>query len=183
MVALDKLDESNHSLVEAKIPGISTLNNYKFVGGKLTAWRAYGIGSGKVIMKDLKTGSIKVACKLKYVHDRLFSFLLSIDYNYRWLNAQFSFRDFRAMAPKTNKRSKVTPTEESSSELQEEEEEASKLYSCPQDGCVKVFQRFVTRRNVFAACNAILIQRDLHVTSAKLYSRITQGKPAVFDGV
>ena len=51
------------------------------------------------------------------------------------------------MAPKTNKGSKVTPTEESSSELQEDDDKetaTSKLYSCPQDGCVKVFQRFVT---------------------------------------
>ena len=65
VVALEKLDESNHSLVEDKIPGISVLNNYKFVGTKLIAWRAYGIGSGNVIMKGLKTGNIKVACKSK----------------------------------------------------------------------------------------------------------------------
>jgi hypothetical protein len=76
-----------------------------------------------------------------------FNLLPFIDYNYIWLDAQFSSGDFRTMAPKTNKGSKVTPTEESSSELQEDDDKetaTSKLYSCPQDGCVKVFQRFVT---------------------------------------
>ena len=62
LLVIDKLDESNQNLVEPKIPGISTLNNYKFVDRKLTAWRAYGIGSGKVIMNDLKAGNIEVPC-------------------------------------------------------------------------------------------------------------------------
>lgn len=32
-----------------KIPGISKLNNFKFNSESITAWRAYGIGSGKDI--------------------------------------------------------------------------------------------------------------------------------------
>jgi len=32
-----------------KIPGISKLNNFKFNPESITAWRAYGIGSGKDI--------------------------------------------------------------------------------------------------------------------------------------
>jgi hypothetical protein len=55
VVAVDKLDEVN--LVNDKIPGISTLNNYKYIDKKLIAWRAYGIGRGKVVMKQLKTGN------------------------------------------------------------------------------------------------------------------------------
>ena len=39
------------------------------------------------------------------------------------------------------KKPKAAATEESISESQEEA--ASNLYSCPQDGCVKVFQRSV----------------------------------------
>lgn len=54
VAAVDRLDESN--LVGDKIPGISTLNNYKFIDKKLYAWRAYGIGSGKVVMEQLTTG-------------------------------------------------------------------------------------------------------------------------------
>ncbi len=53
---------------------------------------------------------------------------------------QFSPGDFRSMAVQT-KKPKAAATEESISESQEEA--ASNLYSCPQDGCVKVFQRSV----------------------------------------
>ena len=34
---------------QGKIPGINKLNNFKFDGNKITAWRAYGIGKGKEI--------------------------------------------------------------------------------------------------------------------------------------
>ena len=30
-----------------QIVGISKLNNFRFTGGKLTAWRAYAVGRGK----------------------------------------------------------------------------------------------------------------------------------------
>ena len=32
-----------------QIVGISKLNNFRFTGGKLTAWRAYAVGRGKLL--------------------------------------------------------------------------------------------------------------------------------------
>lgn len=49
VAAVDRLHKSN--LVWDKIPKISTLNSYKFIDKKLFAWRAYGIGKGKVVME------------------------------------------------------------------------------------------------------------------------------------
>ena len=44
------------TLQQQKIPGISKLNNFEFSDGKLVAWRAYSIGSGKRIVVDKVTG-------------------------------------------------------------------------------------------------------------------------------
>ena len=47
-VDLDSLEES--VIVELpKIVGISKLNNFRFTGGKLTTWRAYAVGRGKLL--------------------------------------------------------------------------------------------------------------------------------------
>lgn len=55
IAVVERVKETN--LIEDKIPGISMLNNYKFTDGKLHAWKAYGIGSGKVVKKELPTGN------------------------------------------------------------------------------------------------------------------------------
>ena len=44
------------TLQQQKIPGITKLNNFEFSDGKLVAWRAYSIGSGKRIVVDKVTG-------------------------------------------------------------------------------------------------------------------------------
>ena len=45
-VAIDSMEDF---VIEdaRKIPGISKMNNFKFNPKSITAWRAYGIGSGK----------------------------------------------------------------------------------------------------------------------------------------
>ena len=47
VVAIDSMEDL--SLMMQGIPGISKLNNFKFNPESITAWRAYGIGSGKDI--------------------------------------------------------------------------------------------------------------------------------------
>ena len=44
----DSLEESVTGELP-KIVGISQLNNFRFTGGKLTAWRAYAVGRGKLL--------------------------------------------------------------------------------------------------------------------------------------
>ena len=42
------VDERTHrDTFRGQIVGISKLNNFRFTGGKLTAWRAYAVGNGK----------------------------------------------------------------------------------------------------------------------------------------
>ena len=43
-------------LVLPKITGISKLNNFRFDDGKLLAWRAYAVGSGKLLNVAMDTG-------------------------------------------------------------------------------------------------------------------------------
>ena len=45
----DSLDEESMTGELPKIVGISKLNNFCFTGGKLTAWRAYAVGRGKLL--------------------------------------------------------------------------------------------------------------------------------------
>ena len=44
----DSLEESVTGELP-KIVGISKLNNFRFTDGKLTAWRAYAVGRGKLL--------------------------------------------------------------------------------------------------------------------------------------
>ena len=41
-----------------KIAGISKLNNFHFTGGKLIAWRAYAVGSGKLLDVAMNSGKV-----------------------------------------------------------------------------------------------------------------------------
>ena len=52
VAAVERLKEHDVS-VQQKIPGISKLNNFTFISGKLLARRAYGIGTGKEIAVNL----------------------------------------------------------------------------------------------------------------------------------
>ena len=44
----DSLEESTSGELP-KIAGKSKLNNFRLTGGKLTAWRAYAVGRGKLL--------------------------------------------------------------------------------------------------------------------------------------
>ena len=57
VAALKTIDESLPSHYHApKLPGINKYNNFRFSSGKLLAWRAYSIGSGKQIQVTLSSG-------------------------------------------------------------------------------------------------------------------------------
>lgn len=51
----DSLEESVSGELP-KIAGISKLNNFRFTGGKLIAWRAYAVGSGKLLDVTMNSG-------------------------------------------------------------------------------------------------------------------------------
>jgi len=54
VVAIDSVEDFVIDDVR-KIPGISKLNNFKFNPESITAWGAYGIGSGKDIRSEKKS--------------------------------------------------------------------------------------------------------------------------------
>ena len=56
IVAVERLEEHSLSIEKSKIPGISKLNNFRFIGGTLVTTRAYSVGKGKEIALNLSTG-------------------------------------------------------------------------------------------------------------------------------
>ncbi|CAH3164034.1 unnamed protein product, partial [Pocillopora meandrina] len=100
-----------------KITGINKLNNFEFKVEILVAWRAYGMGKGKEI--PLETTSEGY-----------------------WLSSEFSSGVFKPLSPKPTQSSKKQETEvEQDHDHTDNTNESSSVFTCPQDGCVKVFQR------------------------------------------
>ena len=56
IVVVERLEEHSLSIEKSKIPGISKLNNFRFIGGTLVTTRAYSVGKGKEIALNLSTG-------------------------------------------------------------------------------------------------------------------------------
>ncbi|KAL9954429.1 hypothetical protein ACROYT_G041966 [Oculina patagonica] len=108
----------NQTVEPQKISGISKLNNFQFTDGSFQAWRAYGIGSGKGI------GIENVS-----------------DVNYSWLSVLFSPGGFKAVSGRQTKPPKVQVTTDDQQQCASTESPQSSVFSCPKEGCVKVFQR------------------------------------------
>ena len=77
-----------------------------------------------------------------------------------WLSSEFSSGDFKPLSPKPTQSRKKQETEvEQVHDPTDNTNESSSVYTCPQDGCVKVFQRlsFVlagitkSRKNLFCS--------------------------------
>ncbi|XP_078368927.1 uncharacterized protein LOC144652746 [Oculina patagonica] len=138
-----------------KIPAISKLNDFEFIADAITAWRAYGIGEGKEITVE-KTSS---------------------DPCYSWLTSEFSPGGFKSLATKRFEKEK--PAEVVSENTHPGAEEATtSVFSCPQDGCVKVFQRLssLEKHLSLEQCTRSLEKRTL-LDLAKLgyKSRLEEG--------
>ncbi|XP_031565545.1 uncharacterized protein LOC116300759 [Actinia tenebrosa] len=105
---------ANSQETTQKIPSISKLNNFEFVSGeKIKVWRAYGIGTGKVlrIEKSSTTG------------------------------------EFKYFIPQATRKTQPETLTEPGAEQNVEPEDMSTdhtsqaLFSCPHDGCIRVFQK------------------------------------------
>ena len=67
-------------------------------------------------------------------------YILISDVSYSWLSASFSAGGFKAVSAKSPKQAKVQ-TATGDGQQHHEESPPSSVYSCPREGCIRVFQR------------------------------------------
>ncbi|PFX23928.1 LINE-1 retrotransposable element ORF2 protein [Stylophora pistillata] len=140
-----------------KISGMSKLNNFEFNPESITAWCAYEIGSGK----DIRIEKQSSEC------------------SYRWMGSAFSAGGFKS-------HSKKHPTQTESETI--EKLEVSKThkviagdetvaFACPQDGCVRVFQRYsaLEKHLTSEKCTKSLEKRSLRDLAKIAYKSALQG--------
>ena len=109
--------------VSAKLEGVSAISNIEYTEDHLRVWRAYGIGPGKIVPLS-KTG-IGNEMTIPDLSDDIAE------------SDQLSDAHFIPTKGKTRH-----PKESSLQQCQETADELSCLYSCPEEGCMKTYQRF-----------------------------------------
>ena len=108
-----------------KYDGISFLNNITFYSEEMRVWRAYGVGEGKVV--PYSNFPLKEVVQLPFF-DKTSDVAIS----------DLSFSD---LTPRRRQDAECTGGTVASAESNSETEEDT-LFTCPEDGCVKSFQRF-----------------------------------------
>ena len=128
----DKLDIPKSAPV--KWDGVSLINNIEYSNEGMRVWRSYAVGPGKFLPWS--------------------QFTLPESYSVPVLNILKEAKIPKAQFITITPRRKVTCTQqedvqlrsgmtEASNELSDEDQEChDKLFSCPEDGCIKSFQRF-----------------------------------------
>ena len=113
-----------------KIPGVSLISNIEYNDGSLTVWKAYGIGPGKCIgLSELTTPQVVQVPDLVKCDG---------DTAERMPNAYFIKVKSRPQ-PRTGVDSqRCSDTEEGPVG----DTSTVPLFSCPEEGCVKTYQRF-----------------------------------------
>lgn len=116
--------------LNVKIPGVSLISNIEYNDGSLTVWKAYGIGPGKCIrISELTTPQVvQVPDLVKFDGDTA----------ERMPNAHFIKVKSRPQ-PRTGADSQRCSVTE---EEPEGDSSTVPLFSCPEEGCVKTYQRF-----------------------------------------
>lgn len=110
--------------VSAKLEGVSAISNIEYRKDHLRVWRAYGIGPGKVVPLS-KTGIRNEMTIPDLDEDITESNQLS--------DAHFIPTKAKPLRPQKS----FSPQQ-----CQETADELSSLYSCPEEGCMKTYQRF-----------------------------------------
>ncbi|CAB4018789.1 Retrovirus-related Pol poly from transposon 412 [Paramuricea clavata] len=138
-----------------KIPGISKLNNIEFKGRNIVTWRAYDVGKGKRI-------------SLSKIQDITFN----------WITVGFSSGNFKLVksTAENTKRNQQPVTTEFEKAVQEEkaEDSESPIYSCPQEGCTRVFQRSsaLEKHLSLESCTSILEKQTMLDVAKEKYASL-----------
>ena len=125
------------STPHVKWDGVSLLNNFKYEENGIRAWRAFDVGPGKLLPWSQFEGVLQVPETLEVV-----------DPPSQKLSTKPSFKKVRHRH--VNKKSASDPDAASDANSQEQEdddgenEQASPLFPCPEEGCVKAYSRFLS---------------------------------------
>ena len=120
-----------------KWDGVSLLNNFKYEENRIRAWRAFNVGPGKLLPWSQFEGVLQVPETLEVV-----------DPPSQKLSTKPSFKKVRHRH--VNKKSASDPNAASDANSREQEdddgenEQASPLFPCPEEGCIKAYSRFVS---------------------------------------
>ena len=102
------------------------------------------------------------------------------DYSCHWIDAPFSFGHFKSLAAKAVSKKKNKNEKVKASEIEEDvdSEVEAEVYSCPQEGCVKVFQRLsnLERHLSFEKCEKVVERVSmLDLAKTKYASLLEEG--------
>ena len=120
-----------------KWDGVSLLNNFKYEENGIRTWRAFSVGPGKLIPWSQFEGVLQVPETLQLV-----------DPPSQKASTRPSFKSVRHRH--VNKKSASDSEAASDANNQEQEDDgsenegASLLFPCPEEGCVKAYSRFVS---------------------------------------
>ena len=139
-----------------KIDGISLLSNIEYSTQGIRAWRAYGIGEGKIVKPKPATltdslPEVVVLC----VHESSFS----------------------SVKHRTAKRDTGKAKTDQGNQPSVKQEEADGLFSCPEDGCEKTFLRHSSMlRHLDCGKHQFTLEREtLFDVSARKYADFLEG--------
>ncbi|XP_078372779.1 uncharacterized protein LOC144656433 [Oculina patagonica] len=143
------------SVLEQKIPGINKLNNFAFTDDGLLVYRAYGIGPGKSLSLHTDSGAVTS------------------------ISTPFSAGDFKEVAQKPVNTQTHCSTSEAAENVQESDSEGSgeaAVFSCPQEGCVRVFQRLssLEKHLSLESCTKTLERQSLSDIAKITYASLLQ---------
>ena len=133
-----------------KIPGISKMNNYKFMStDKIKVWHAYKVGKGKII-KTAKpsVGKLTNSSFHSFVRSIIDSFIhFVLDSNYNWLESTFSSGGFKTVSQEQGKTQHEKDHTAEKRTDGNSQNNIQAVYPCPHDGCVRMFQRLGNLEN------------------------------------
>ena len=164
-----------------KWEGISYLNNMKFSEEGIRAWRAYGIGNGKIkLWKD---------------------FNMPKDYQPPTLNdpkevtahtasVEFTNITARRRSNKSTTALEQRNTGEEEEDIDEDSSDSECLFFCPEEGCVKSFQRYSSLQNhldcgkhKYALERETLLDKAILMYASKLEQGSVCSVPQLSEGI
>ena len=115
-----------------RLEGVSTISNIEYSEEGLRVWKAYKIGPGKLIQWE----------KLGVQPNAEIPRLSAIDCNTCGENAQFKTVTSKKAKTPPKQANTTGPSDSPSSNESSSDESNVGLFSCPEEGCIKRYQRF-----------------------------------------
>ncbi|KAK3735997.1 hypothetical protein QZH41_018257 [Actinostola sp. cb2023] len=124
LLAVTLVDASNLCDDPVKWEGVSLLNNFLYSGSAVTVWRAYDVGNGKKVEEELSPARVSRSGSFS----QIFSEGTFMEVSQR-------------RSSKQRQRAPAQPPTDSDSDSDASESGLDRLFQCPNEGCIKVYQR------------------------------------------